>query len=179
MNQFFFAQLFWFLTKNRHFQNAEIPIEIITENLGPHGYLPLTSISRKISNFAKRAETTSVRFPMQKMRFREFQNLLSFCHRLFWKSAKSTSTPTPTNALPFLELKHHTWDLNETILYFEIGAEIALRGVTLRDLFKNGIQTPQNDVKTPKTNFCGGSAPRPPETRGKPRGATNTPQKHT
>ena len=66
MNQFFFSQLFWFLTKNRHFQNAEIPIEIITENLGPHGYLPLTSISRKISNFAKRAETTSVRFPMQK-----------------------------------------------------------------------------------------------------------------
>ena len=112
--------------------------------------------------------------PCKKMRFREFQNLFPFCYRLFWKSAKSTSTPTPTNALPFLELKHHTWDLNETILYFEIGAEIALRGVTLRDLFKNGIQTPQNDVKTQKPNFYGGSAPRPPEIRRKPMGATPT-----
>ena len=40
-----------------------------------------------------------------------------------------------------------TWDLNEAILYFDIEAEITLSGVTLRALFKNGIQTLQNAVK--------------------------------
>ena len=55
-----------------------------------------------------------------------------------------------------------TWDLNEAILYFEIEAEITLSGVTLRALFKNGIQTLQNAVKVHFSFFSWGRSPQTP-----------------
>ena len=170
MNQFFFAQLFWFLTKNRHFQNAEIPIEIITENIGPHGYLPLTSISRKISNFAKRAETSSVRFPMQKNAIPRVSEFIVILPPTFLKIGQIHQHPhsylrftIPGAKAPYMGFK---WN---NIIFRDWGWNCTERRNSARSLQKRHPNPPKRRKNT-KNKFSWGRSPQTPGNKGETKG---------